>query len=532
MEGVTPTTGASERGAATGPRPALEVRSVSKTFAGTPALSAFDLTIQPGEIHALVGENGSGKSTVIKILAGYHRPDPGGEVLVGGERLAWGSAESSTALGCRFVHQDLGLVDSSSILDNLFIGGGFTCRFGTVMSRTTTAEARDLLTQVGLDVDPRRPVATLSPAQRTAVAVARALKDTARLGAVKLMVFDEPTATLPDNEVNQLLATIRGVAARGTGILYVTHRLDEIFTLANDVTVLRDGKKVATVPVASIDRPKLVRLLVGSEFDDAHAESVAAHTEHGQPVLQVEGLTAPRIGGITFSARPGDIIGVAGITGSGRETLLGTIFGAHARTGGRVTMDGVSLRPARPSQAMRSGMAYLPPDRKISGGVMTLTARENFSLSGVISFWRAPLLRRRMERNEVRSWFERLEVRPPWVDADLGTFSGGNQQKILFAKWLRLRPKVFLLDEPTQGVDVGAKAQLYVQLLEAAADGTAVILSSSDVDELAAICHRVLVLRGGRIVADLSKGDITAARISSESLGAGAPTREQEVGVS
>lgn len=531
MEGLTPTTDASGRGAAIGPRPALEVRSLSKTFAGSPALSAFDLTIQPGEIHALVGENGSGKSTVIKILAGYHRPDPGGEVRVGGEHLVWGSAESAAALGCRFVHQDLGLVDTSSILDNLFIGGGFTCRFGTVMGRTTTAEARDLLTQVGLDVDPRRPVATLSPAQRTAVAVARALKDTARFGAVKLMVFDEPTATLPDNEVNQLLTTIRAVAARGTGILYVTHRLDEIFALAANVTVLRDGRKVATVPVATIDRPKLVRLLVGSEFEDAHAESAAAHTEHGQPVLQVEGLTAPRIDGVSLTARPGDIIGIAGITGSGRETILGTIFGALPRQRGSVTLDGVAIRPSRPSQSMRCGMAYLPPDRKVSGGVMTLTARENVSLSGISSFWRAPVLRRRMERDEVRSWFERLEVRPARQDADLGTFSGGNQQKILFAKWLRLRPKVFLLDEPTQGVDVGAKAQLHHQLVRAAADGTAVILSSSDVDELVAVCHRVLVLRGGRIVADLGKGDVSAARISSESLGAGAPAREQEVGV-
>ncbi len=532
MEGVTSPTGDSERGAANGPHPALHLRSVSKTFAGTPALSAFDLTILPGEIHALVGENGSGKSTIIKILAGYHRPDPGGEVLVSGERLVWGSAESSAALGCRFVHQDLGLVDSSSILDNLFFGGGFTCRFGMVMDRATTAAARDLLAQVGLDVDPRRLVATLSPAQRTAVAVARALKDTTRSGAVKLMVFDEPTATLPDNEVHQLLATIRAVAARGTGVLYVTHRLDEIFTLATNVTVLRDGKKVATVPVASIDRPKLVRLLVGSEFDDAHAESVAAHTEHGQPILEVEGLTAPRIDGISFTARPGDIIGIAGITGSGRETLLGTIFGAHARTGGHVTMNGVAVRSARPAQAMRSGMAYLPPDRKISGGVMTLTARENISLSGVRMFWRAPWLRRRMERNEVWSWFERLEIRPHRVDADLASFSGGNQQKILFAKWLRLGPKLFLLDEPTQGVDVGAKAQLHHQLLEAAANETTVILSSSDVDELVAICHRVLVLRNGRIVADLSKGDITAARISSESLGVGAPTRDREVAVS
>ena len=524
------TTGASERSAAAGLRFALEVRSLTKTFAGIPALSALDLTIEPGEIHALVGENGSGKSTVIKILAGYHRPDPGGEVRVGGERLVWGSAESSSALGCRFVHQDLGLVDGLSILDNLFIGGGFSCRFGTVLDRASRAAARAMLSQVGVDVDPRQLVGTLSPAQRTAVAVARAMKDTAS-GAVKLMVFDEPTATLPDNEVNQLLQTIRAVAARGVGVLYVTHRLDEIFVLAKNVTVLRDGRKVATVPVASVDRKKLVNLLVGSELDDAHAESVAVHTERGGPVLEVEALTAPRIDGVSFTARAGDIIGVAGITGSGRETILGTIFGAQPRTGGRVAVNGVAIRPSQPSHAMRSLMAYLPPDRKISGGVMTLSARENCSLSNLAPFWRVPWLRRRMERSEVASWFARLDVRPPRVEADLATFSGGNQQKILFAKWLRLGPSVFLLDEPTQGVDVGAKAQLHHQLLGAAAHGAAVIVSSSDADELVAICHRVLVLRGGRIVADLSKGEITVARISGESLGAGAPASEQEVRV-
>lgn len=503
-----------------GAGPALAVSALTKSFSGTVALAAFDLEVAPGEVHALVGENGSGKSTFIKILAGYHRPDPGGEVRIAGERLTFGSAEAAHSMGCRFVHQDLGLVLNLSVLDNLFLNRGFRCTAGTIRGAATRRRAERLLSRVGLAIDPGTAVAGLSPAQRTGVAVARALEGELD-HQVRLLVLDEPTATLPEHEVDQLLTIVERVAEAGVAVLYVSHRLDEVFRVATNVTVLRDGRKVTTVPVSSLDRRALVKLLVGDELEETHAVSAGTRSEHGETLLKIRDLTGPSLAGVDLDVRRGDILGFAGLTGSGREALLGTVFGALPRRGGTVEMAGRSIRPFDPRASIAAGMAYLPPDRRVSGGIMTLSARENFSISHTRSFWRAPALRRRAERSDVCRWFERLSVRPAGAtEAPLENFSGGNQQKVLLAKWLRLSPRVLLLDEPTQGVDVGAKADLHRHLLEAAKEGTALLVSSSDIDELAALCHRVLVLGAGRIVADLAGSAITAARISRSSLGA------------
>jgi ribose transport system ATP-binding protein len=501
------------------PRRALVARGLSKSFRGVPALSSVDLSIDDGEIHALLGENGSGKSTFIKILSGFHRPDAG-EVTIDGEPVSLGSAQAAYDAGCRFVHQDLGLVESASVLDNLYLNAGFPSRLGTIRGRAARARARQELAVVGLgDLDPRTPVAALSPAVKTGIAVTRALLRDESVQA-KLLVLDEPTATLPDNEVRQLLDIVRRVAATGVGVLYVTHRLDEVFELADTVTVLRDGRRAATEPVSSLDRKRLINLLVGGEFDEIHAVSEALHSEHGDTVLRVRGLVAGPVRGLQLEARPGDIIGIAGITGSGRETVLGSLFGATPREAGTVEVDGELVPPMRPHEAMRRGIAYLPPDRKVHGGLMEQSARENLTLTDLAPFWKRLRLRRSGEVAEVQAWFDRLEVRPRGGhDKALSTFSGGNQQKVLFGKWLRRSPKVFLLDEPTQGVDVGAKAELHRQLLGAAEAGSAVIVSSSDVDELTALCHRVVVLRDGEIVADLTGPDVSILTITRECLG-------------
>jgi len=503
-------------------RPALEAKALKKTFAGVVALNGVDLAIRPGEVHALLGENGSGKSTFIKILSGYHDPDPGGEVRIDGQSMHVGSPDSAYALGCRFVHQDLGLVDASSVLDNLCMNTGFPTRFGTVMPGKARKQAQADLAKVGLaDVDPATQVGALTPAMKTGVAVARALRTDSGTG-VKLLVLDEPTATLPDNEVQHLLGIVRQVAATGVGVLYVTHRLDEVFQVADTVTVLRDGDKVATEPTTALDRKLLVNLLIGTELDELHAavEHMQAPAT-GTPVLEVECLRAPPLDGVSFSIAPGDVVGIAGITGSGRENLLGAVFGARVRDAGTVLIEGAELTANRPDLAMGAGMAYLPPDRKILGGIMEFSARENLSLSDLSPFWKGGLIRRRAERHETNSWFERLSVRPAGaVEQRLMAFSGGNQQKVLFGKWLRLAPRIFLLDEPTQGVDIGAKAELHRQLLDAAEQGAGILVSSSDVDELAALCRRVLVLRDGKIVTQLSGARLTVANIARECLGA------------
>jgi ribose transport system ATP-binding protein len=466
----------------------------------------------------LLGENGSGKSTLIKILSGYHEPDPGAEVLIGGEPLDLHSPESSYARGCRFVHQDLGLVDSCSIADNLALVAGFPCRLGTVRGGELRRSARRDLARVGLDLDPDRLVASLSPAERTGVAVARALREDPRT-PVALLVLDEPTATLPDAEVHRLLSIVRTIAASGVGILYVTHRLDEVFEIASSITVLRDGVRVARVPVTDVDRAGLITLLVGSEFDDVQAESAHLPAEGDRPLLVAQDLYAETIDGVSLDIRSGDVLGIAGITGSGRESLLSVLFGGRPRHGGQVRVDGIVLRSGAPAGAMRAGIAYVPADRKRQGGFFDLTTRENVSISDLRPFWRFPRLSKRRERAEVGAWTARLDVRPASAARmPMSALSGGNQQKVMFAKWLRREPTVLLLDEPTQGVDVGAKAELHREILRAAREGAGIAISSSDTDELAALCHRVLVLSEGRVVAYLTGSRVTAAEISRACL--------------
>ena len=501
--------------------PALQAVGLAKTFGGVRALKGVDLTIEHGEVQALLGENGSGKSTFIKILSGYHVPDEGGLVAIDGAEVTFGSAESAYTHGCRFVHQDLGLVGTSSVLDNILLNAGFPSRFGTIQGREAMRSVREDLARVGLEqVDPRTPVAALTPALKTGVAVARALRTDVHHPA-RLVVLDEPTATLPENEVRHLLEIVRRVAETGVGVLYVTHRLDEVFEVADNVTVFRDGLRVATQPTSTLNRRSLINLLIGSELDEIHAESEHLHSEHGDPILHVTDLVAGPIAGVSLQVRPGDVLGIAGITGSGRETLLSAIFGAQPREGGTITVNGKELQPQRPDLAMTQGLAYLPPDRKIQGAIMEFTARENLVITNLKPFWRGLRLRGRQEVSETRTWFQRLGVRPvDGVSQRFSSFSGGNQQKILFGKWLRRTPLVLLLDEPTQGVDVGAKAELHRQLLAAAEEGAGLVISTSDLDELVALAHRVLVLRDGRIVAELRGEAVTVANVARESLGA------------
>jgi ribose transport system ATP-binding protein len=483
------------------------------------------MAIPAGEVHAVLGENGSGKSTLIKIISGYHQPEPGGQVLIGGRKLRWGLPGAAYALGARFVHQDLGLVDSASIADNLSFGAGFPTRLGTIRPRELRREASQDLAAVGLDLDPVLAVGALPAAFKTGVAVARALR-VDPCSPVTLLVMDEPTATLPDSEVRQILAIVRAAAAGGVAVLYVTHRIDEVFDIADKVTVLRDGRKVATTPAASLSRGGLLRMLTGTELAHVRAATAdlpaeVADRRNRPPVLEVAGLSAGPLTAVDLRVGSGEIVGVAGITGSGRESLLAAIFGATSCDRGTVKIEGRELPRIRPDLMIAAGLAYVPVDRKSHGAILSLRARENLTLCDLRPFWKSPALRRRAEIAETAAWFERLGVRPrDGFEQPLATFSGGNQQKIVLAKWLRRQPRVLLLDEPTHGIDVGARAELHRQILAAAARGAAVVISSTDADELEAICHRVVVVRAGRLVADLSGHEVTAHRITQCTLGA------------
>ena len=488
----------------------LTVQSLSKTFNATRALSDIRLAVDSGEIHVLMGHNGSGKSTLIKVLSGYHVPDPGGSVWIGGQPLKFGAPEVSHRLGCRFVHQDLALIAQGSVLDNIALGYGFPTRFGTIRTKGARKLTIQALEAVGLDVDPATPVSRLSAVQKTQLAVARALRTDGPHPA-RVLVLDEPTASLPVDDVDHLLATVNAVAGQGLGVLYVTHHLEEMFKMGTRVTVLRDGSSVATYTRAELTRSRLVRDLVGDDIGQLRRSPSAVESGPAK-LLEVDGLSAGTLSDIRFTVRPGEILGFAGLAGSGRESILGAVFGSIERRAGAVRLQGRELPAGRPDRAVAAGLAYMPADRKVHGGVMTLSARENITLASTRSFATALRLRGRAEKAEVTSWFDRLEIRPSrGTELPLASFSGGNQQKILFAKWLRLGHPVFMLDDPTQGVDIGAKAALHRQLIGCADGGAGVVITSSDLDELSDLCDRVLVLHHGQIVSELPGEEVTPA---------------------
>ena len=509
---VTATAGESDR-VAEGADPVLELRRVVKSFNGQVVLDLEALEVGTGEVHALLGQNGSGKSTLIKVLAGYHAPDPHPDfrVAVAGADVTTDSRGCVRPTGFRFVHQDLGLVAQMSVLDNVYLDRGYPTRGWTVKSSTARSIVGDALTRVGLaSLDPERLVATLSPADRTGVAIARALAGD-RDDVPKVLVLDEPTATLPGGEVERLLSMLSGIAADGAAVLYVTHHLDEVFKLATTVTVLRDGHRVAWGPTNAFTHAEIVHHLVGAELETVGRPAAGAPGTHAShPVdgaLVVDGVVGDRFDGMSFSVAPGEIVGVHGVSGSGRDSLLGAVFGARDRGAGSVRIAGHELPARRPDLAIGLGVGYVPADRKAQGGLLGLRARENVTLPALRSFWRRGRLCVADEVEETREWFGRLDVRPVGgVDLPLASFSGGNQQKIILAKWLRQRPRVLLLDEPTQGVDVGAKAVIQRTLLDAAAAGLAIVIASSDEKEMAALCSTVHVARRGRLV-DTLKGD-------------------------
>jgi ribose transport system ATP-binding protein len=474
-------------------------------------------------VHALLGHNGSGKSTLIKTLSGYHLPDRVREASLDGGDLAFGSASAAHQHGCRFVHQDLGLIESETVADNLGLTAGFPVRRGRIDRGELRARTRAALAQLGVEIDPDVAVSTLLPVHRTILAVARALSaseapEPGGRAEVRLLVLDEPTAALPREEANQLLTVMRRAASRGIPVLFVTHHLQEVYAIADDVTVLRDGVVVHSSAVADVERAELVAHVVGET--GPRPDRVARRRGTGAPVLDITDLRAPGLRGLDLRVRAKEVVGIAGLTGSGRDAVLPTVFGAHPRRAGAVIVGGSALRSGTPRDAVDAGVGYLPADRIRLGAVMSLCARENVVLADVTRHWRLPALRRHDEDMEAREWFGRLQVRPgDGLELPLTSFSGGNQQKVLLAKWLRCQPKVLLLDEPTQGVDVGAKAELHHHIQFAAAAGAAVVIASSDEGELAELCDRVLVLREGRVSAELVGPELTPGGIAREIVG-------------
>jgi len=483
-----------------------------------------DLEVRPGERRAVLGPNGAGKTTVFNLISGEFPPSSG-RVELFGQDVTTLPARKRARLGLSRTFQTSRLFAGLSVEDNLHLTQGFPTRFGTLRAKAMRSRTREAIEQLHLDVRPGAKVETLSPAQRTGVAVARALQDDVAAPA-RLIVMDEPTATLPQDEVARLLGVVRNVAAGGVAVVFVTHRLDELIGFADRLTVLRDGVRQTTRPMEEITRREIVHLMVGAEFEEAHAEAQALESVEHVPVLRVRHLDSTPLRDIDLTVASGEILGIAGLTGSGRETLLSAIFGGMPRDGGEVSVGSDALPPQRPDLAVRLGIGYVPPDRKVNGALMDLSAQENLVLPALGRLWKFPALRESAAAREAVHWFRELDVRPiNGMRRPLSTFSGGNQQKVVLGKWLRLGSRVLLLDEPTQGVDVGAKAVIYHHLVQAAAAGAGVVVASSDSDELASLCHRVLILRNGRVAAELVGAAVSTRNISAGVLGGDTPAR-------
>ncbi len=495
----------------------LEIRHLSKTFPGQMALDGFDITIDTGRTHAVVGQNGSGKSTLIKILAGYHQPDDGAFGELAGRPLVLGDGQAAYEGGVRIVHQDLGLVDGLDAVENISMAVGYTTRrFGRIDWQADKARAVEGLAALGFDdIDVGVPVGFLAPSQRTAVAVARALHRWEE--DAHLLVLDEPTASLPGQDVERLFAAIRLLKARGVAILYVSHHLGEVFEIAEDVTVIRDGTRVATREVGELDHDALIELMIGHRLERAVHRSAAA-TDRA-PRLVVQGLAGASVRGVDISVQPGEVVGIAGITGSGRESIVPLITGQRPSDLGQVFVDERAIGNYAPDEAIAAGMAFVPAERASNGVMPLLSVGQNLTVADVARHWRRGRLRHDEEEVECRQIIDELNVKTTGTAVPIAALSGGNQQKVLFGRSLRLNPTVLVLDEPTSGIDVHAKEEILRIIDQAAQGGAAVLVASTDTDELVQISHRILVFVNGQIAGELSGDAMTVENVERAQLG-------------
>jgi ribose transport system ATP-binding protein len=497
-----------------GPR-LLSVSGLRKEFPGLRALDDVSFELRSGEILAVVGQNGSGKSTLVKCLAGVYRPEAG--------RVELGTPGESTAPEMHFIHQTRALVPDLSTVENLALGGQGGSGPLRLAKRRERRHAAELIGDFGLSFDVTRPITEISPAERTVVAIVRALDGWIRPDNV--LVLDEPTAELHGEEVEKLFRVVRMVAAKGAGVIFISHRLDEVMSLSDRVLALRDGRVVGDVPVAECDHDRLIQLIVGETIGTLDR---AARAGERELVLAVDGLGGATVSRADLRLHAGEVVGVSGLIGSGREALAGLLFGARRRAAGAVEVLGAALPAGNPGAAIAAGVAYVPADRHADGAVMEMSVRENLTLPGLRPLRRAfARLDRRTEAREAREWIDAVDLRPAEPGRRLELFSGGNQQKVVIAKWLRLEPRVLLLDEPTQGVDVGAKLAIYELIEQAARGGAAVLVSSTDAKELIEVCDRVLVMRDGEIVAELSGDGLQEERLLAEELGFDVAQTEQ-----
>jgi rhamnose transport system ATP-binding protein len=480
---------------------ALELRDVSKAFGPVVALRSATLVVEPGSIHALVGENGAGKSTLIKVVAGVHRRD-GGDFRLAGQTADFASTAQAKAAGVAVIYQEPTLFPDLSVTENIFMGRHRLGAARRIDRAAMYAEAEGLFTRLGVHIDPRRPAEGLSIADQQIIEIAKAISLDARL-----LIMDEPTAALSGVEVERLFAVARSLRDEGRALVFISHRFDEVFSLCDMVTVMRDGEYISTHKVSETSVDEIVAAMVGRSVAELFPKTAA---EIGAPVLVVEGLNSTGVfRDVSFTVRAGEIVGLAGLVGAGRSEIARAVFGVDGYESGVVRVNGIAVPPRNPRAAIKAGMAFIPEDRRKQGLVIDASVTRN--VAGVIrqGLAKAGLLSAAAENKAAGPWASRLEVKTSALDMSAATMSGGNQQKVVIAKWLATSPKLLIIDEPTRGIDIGTKSEVHRLLSELAGQGLAILMISSELPEVLGMADRVLVVCEGRITADLDRDEAT-----------------------
>ena len=496
--------------AATLAGPVLEMTGIHKRFPGVMALENVDLTLAPGKVHALMGENGAGKSTLIKILAGVYRPDSG-SIRIGGLEADIRAPRDALRLGVKVVFQEIALISEFTVAENIFLEKYPTDRLGSIDWPGIRRDAAALFARIGFDVDATAKVGDLPLGQQQMVEIARALAHQA-----KIVVMDEPTSSLTPSEVDLLFKVIRRLTDLGIAVLYVTHKLDEVFEIADTVTVLRDGRRITTKPISDHTEDSLIQDMIGRRIETLFPRS--RNKAEGAPVLSVEGLSTAKLRDISFEVRAGEILGFFGLMGAGRSELAKAIVGFDPIHTGRIVVDGRPLSPHDTRTGVALGIGLLTEDRKTDGLMLELSVSHNASLAALGAFARAGFLNESRERGAVQAFVDRFKIKTPSLDQEVGYLSGGNQQKVLFTRWLMRGLKVIVIDEPTRGIDVGAKSEIFAVLDKLAAEGLAVVMMTSEMPELLGLSDRIVVMAEGRITAIANRNEMTQEAILNAAI--------------
>lgn len=486
------------------PRPVLSASGISKSFGGVHALRDVHFEVAPGEVHAILGENGAGKSTLIKIFTGVHQPDSG-ELRLDGQPVHFDSPRTARDLGIAAIYQEPSLFPELSIAENIFVGRQPT-RAGSVTWRAMQAEAGDLLHILGVRLDPRTKARALSVAQQQMVEIARALSINA-----KILIMDEPTSSLTLAEVADLFRIVARLRAQGTAIIFISHRLEELFQIADRVTILRDGQYVDTRSMQGVTTDQLIQMMVGRQLADLFPK---LDVTPGELLLKVDALSCEgKFANVSFEVRAGEIVGMAGLVGAGRTDVACSLFGVFPATSGRIFVDGRQVRITSPQQALALGLAYVPEDRQHHGLVLPMTIAQNVTLPILRRLRRGPFFDGRNEAGIAEIAADRMEVKRAGTWQRARELSGGNQQKVVLAKWLETKPRILILDEPTRGIDVGTKAAVHALMSQLASQGMAILMISSELPEVLGMSDRILVMREGRIVAEIPRAGATQEKV-------------------